>query len=124
RRWPKARGGLRQELGRDPTEEELAGASGLSRKELGALRQALPLLRNAGPEGVPEERGLSLEGTLPDARSRGPEAGPAAAEERRQVREAVGARGGRKALGLRLRYGLGGEGALALHEVGPRLRLT
>jgi RNA polymerase primary sigma factor len=123
-RWRRARAGLRQELGRDPTEEELAGASGLSGKELGALRQALPLLRSAGPEGVEEERGLSLEGTLPDARCRGPEAGPAAEEERRRVREAVEALDGRKALVLRLRYGLGGEGPVTLKEVGRRLGLT
>jgi hypothetical protein len=88
-RWRRAWAGLRQELGRDPTEDEVAGAAGLSGAELGALRQALPLLRNAAPPRALEERGLSIDDTLPDARYRGPDAGPAADEERCRVREAV-----------------------------------
>src|SRR5262249_40890606 len=123
-RWRRARAGLQQELGRNPTEDEVAWAAGLSEKELGALRRSLPLLRNAAPSGVPEERGQSIEDTLPDAPDRGPGAGPEAEEERCQVREAVAVLGGRKALVLRLRFGLGGEGPLTLRDVGRRLGVT
>src|SRR5262249_48985894 len=87
-RWRRAPAGLRQGLGRDPTEEEVAGAAGLAGAELGALRRALPLLRNAAPSGVQKVRGLSLEGTLADAHDRGPGAGQEE-EERCRVREAV-----------------------------------
>lgn len=123
-RWRRARAGLRQGLGRDPTEDEVAGAAGLSGKELNALRQALPVLRSAAPSGVQKEKGLSIEDTLPDAHDRGPGAGPEEEEERCRVRKVVEVLGGRKALVIRLRFGLGGEEPLTLKEVGERLGLT
>jgi hypothetical protein len=73
---------------------------------------------------VQEGRGWSIEDRLPDAHDRGPDAETAAAEERRRVREAVAVLGGRKALVLRLRFGLGGEGPLTLAEIGKRLGVT
>jgi RNA polymerase primary sigma factor len=122
-RWRRAQAGLRGELGRDPTEEEVALALGLSGKELDALRKALPLLHSASLQRDQGEGGLSLEDTLSDPRE-GPAAAAAKAEDLPRVRAMLEGLGGRKALVLRLRFGLSGEGPLTLKDVGARLGLT
>jgi RNA polymerase primary sigma factor len=121
-RWRQADAALRGELGRAPTDEEIARRLGLVGKR---LRTVLHVLRNqpAGPRGLDEER-PSAEVLLPDPRCKAPEAEVADEEEKRRALGLLDELDRRKALVLRLRFGLEGDEALTLEEIGDRLGLT
>jgi RNA polymerase primary sigma factor len=121
-RWRRADTVLREELGRAPADEEVARRLGLAGKK---LRTVLHVLRNqqARPEGPGEER-PSVDAFVPDPRGKAPEAEVAAEEEKCKALGLLEKLDRRKALVLRLRFGLGGDEVLTLEEIGGRLGLT
>jgi RNA polymerase primary sigma factor len=121
-RWRRADAALREELGRAPADDEVARRLGLAGK---TLRTVLHALRNqqAGPEGPGAERS-SVDVLLPDPRCKAPEAEVADEEEKRKALGLLDELGCRKALVLRLRFGLEGDEALTLEEIGDRLGVT
>jgi RNA polymerase primary sigma factor len=121
-RWRRAGAALREELGRAPADDEVARRLGLAGKR---LRTVLHVLRNqqAGPNGLDEER-PSVAALLPDPRCKAPEAEVAEEEEKRKALGLLDELDRRKALVLRLRFGLEGDEALTLEEIGDRLGLT
>jgi RNA polymerase primary sigma factor len=114
-RWRRAATELKAELHRNPTEEEVAGRLGVRRKSVCIERASQ--LRNAGPQGVQEGPGGSVELTLPDVAL-------AEEEEVGRLMRLLGGLGERAALVIRLRFGLGGEARLTLEEIGALLGLT
>jgi RNA polymerase primary sigma factor len=121
-RWRRADAALREELGRAPADEEVAGRLGLAGKK---LRTVLHALRghHPGPDGLAEER-RSVDFLLPDPRCKAPEAEVAEEEEKRKALGLLDELDCRQALVLRLRFGLEGDEALTLAEIGDRLGLT
>jgi RNA polymerase primary sigma factor len=121
-RWQRADTALREELGRAPADEEVARRLGLAGKK---LRTVLHVLRNqqATPLGPNEER-PSVDALVPDPRCKAPEAEVAEKEETRKALGLLEELDHRKALVLRLRFGLEGDEVLTLEEIGGRLGLT
>src|SRR4051794_36676082 len=122
-KWRRASAKLQEELGRPPTEEEVAQALNLSPKKLNIIKKALRI-HNALPQGNQEEDGSSIDEILMDGRTKSPDTEMAEADELRHVLDLLGKMGPREATVLRLRFGLDGEGPKTLKEIGERLGLT
>jgi RNA polymerase primary sigma factor len=76
------------------------------------------------PEGDDPDSGRPLHELLADTRSKTPDAGAAEADDLRRVTGLLLQLDERSAAVLRLRFGLDGEGAKTLKEIGERLGLT
>jgi RNA polymerase primary sigma factor len=122
-RWHLASAALHEELGRPPTEEEVAARMRLSARKLTAVKDALRT-RTAAPPGERDEDGWTLEELAVDERSAAPDAALLCDEEVSEVRRLVEALEPRQREVLRLRFGLDGQGPKTLREIGERFRLT
>jgi RNA polymerase primary sigma factor len=122
-KWRRATAKLQEDLGRAPTEEEVAHELGLPRKKLNIIKKALRI-HNGGPQGTREEEGGTLDEMLPDLRNKTPDAAMADNDELRQVLGLLETMDPREATVLRLRFGLDGEDPMTLKEIGDRLGLT
>jgi RNA polymerase primary sigma factor len=120
-KWRRARARLQEELGRAPTEEEVARELNLSDKKLKIIKKALRLYE-AGAVGDTES-GISLS-ELAVADEPAPGAGLSGAEDLAQVLALLDRMPLREATVLRLRFGLSGEEPMTLRQVGERLGLT
>jgi RNA polymerase primary sigma factor len=121
--WRRAATRLRKELGREPTEDEVAAQLRLPRRRLALVKRAVRI-----DQGLPQTGRATgatvLEDLLADEANRGPDAGLVLQEEVRRVLGQLERLQPRQATVLRLRFGLGGEGPLTLQRVGERLGLT
>jgi len=120
-KWRRATAKLQDELGRPPTQEEVAGSLGLPAKKLKIVQKAIRVYNAADQEDV-DGAGLSLgevaqDDATPDKRLTG-------AEEMSQVLGLLDRLEPREAAVLRLRFGLGGEEPKTLNDIGERLGLT
>jgi RNA polymerase primary sigma factor len=122
-RWHLATAALREELGRPPTEEEVAERMSLSARKLRLVRDALRT-RNAAPAAEWDGGGRGLEELVADGSSEAPDVALACGEELGEAMRLVEALEPRQREVLRLRFGLGGQGPKTLREIGERLRLT
>jgi RNA polymerase primary sigma factor len=122
-KWRRATAKLQEELGRAPTEEEVAHHLGLPKKKLHIIKKALRI-HNGGPQGTREEEGGTLDEMLPDLRCKAPDTAMADNDELRQVLGLLETMDAREATVLRLRFGLDGEDPMTLKEIGDRLGLT
>jgi RNA polymerase primary sigma factor len=125
-RWHLASAALREELGRPPTEEEVAARMSLPAGKLPLVKDALRT-RKAAPPGERDEDGWALEELVADGRSEAPDAALLSDEEVSEVSEVrrlVEALEPRQREVLRLRFGLDGQGPKTLREIGERFRLT
>jgi RNA polymerase primary sigma factor len=122
-KWRRASAKLQEELGRAPTEEEVAHHLGLPKKKLNIIKKALRI-HNGGPQGNREEEGGTLDELLPDLRCKAPDTAMADSDELRQVLGLLETMDAREATVLRLRFGLDGEEPMTLKEIGDRLGLT
>jgi RNA polymerase primary sigma factor len=119
--WRRAAARLEDELGRPPTEEEVADQLNLSVKKLRLIRKALRI-SSAGCQGTGE--GDSLDELLTDNPAASPVAALTQGEDVQQVLHLVEKLAPREAAVVRLRFGLSGEEPLTLKEIGGRLGLT
>jgi RNA polymerase primary sigma factor len=122
-RWHLATAALREELGRPPTEEEVAERMSLSARRLRLVKDALRT-RNAAPPAERDRDRRALEELVADGRSAAPDAALACGEELGEAMRLLEALEPRQREVLRLRFGLGGQGPKTLREIGERLRLT
>jgi RNA polymerase primary sigma factor len=120
--WRRTTAQLQEELGRAPTQDEVAGHLGLSAKKVKILQKALRIY-NAAPQGEPDGTGPTLAEMAWD-NSEGPGAQMTGAEELKQVLGYLDRLEPREAAVLRLRFGLNGEEPRTLQEIGERLGLT
>jgi RNA polymerase primary sigma factor len=122
-RWRRATAKLQEELGRTPTQEEVAQALHLPKKKLNIIKKAIRVY-NAAPEPGQPEPGETLEETLLDANTRAPDAEMVESDDLQHVLAALDKMDKREATVLRMRFGLGDEEPKTLAEVGERLGLT
>jgi RNA polymerase primary sigma factor len=118
-RWGRAAARLQEELGRPPSEAEVACAAGVPPAGLGRARAALRASggnTRGGPATAVE--------TLPDPRAEEPWAALAAAEEVRRVLGLLDRLEARRAAVLRLRFGLGGDEPRTLRATGAALGVS
>jgi RNA polymerase primary sigma factor len=122
-KWRRATARLQDELGRIPTQEEIAQSLNLPRKKLNIIKKAIRIY-NASPQTDQPEIGRSIDETLTDELSPTPEANIVKADDLNQVMGLLDQMDKREAAVLRLRFGLDGEEPKTLKEIGDRLNLT
>jgi RNA polymerase primary sigma factor len=120
--WRLATGRLREELGRSPTEGEVAARLRLSAKKLAVVREVLRLNPIAQPE-------MDLGGPAPadhfvDERTPEPGSTLAQSEEFRRLQALLERLKPTEATVLRLRFGLAGEEPQTLAQIGERLGMS
>jgi RNA polymerase primary sigma factor len=122
-KWRRATNTLADEFGRPPTEEEVAALLGLSKKKLGILKKAVRV-SNGPHQADGGGEGQGLEETLPDGRATSPGAEMVGADDLKHVMVLLDKMEAREAAVLRMRFGLNGEEAKTLKEIGECLGLT
>jgi RNA polymerase primary sigma factor len=122
-KWRRASAKLQEELGRSPTEEEVALSMQLPKKKLNIIKQAISLY-NAGPQSDQGETGWSLDEMLMDGNTETPDSKLGMADDLRHVLTLLEKMDTREATVLRMRFGLDDQEPLTLKEIGERLGLT
>src|SRR5438132_2238936 len=122
-KWRRATAKLQDELGRAPSQEEVAASLKLPKKKLAIIRKAIRIY-NATPQTDDEESGRSIDETLMDESSLTPESNIVKQDDLQQVMDLLEQMDQREAAVLRLRFGLEGEDPKTLKEIGDRLGLT
>ncbi|HJT77694.1 MAG TPA: RNA polymerase sigma factor RpoD/SigA [Gemmataceae bacterium] len=121
--WRRATAQLQEELGRTPTQEEIAAHLGLNKKKLSLIKKAIRVY-NAAPGSEQSENVQSIDETLMDVRSKTPALEMLATDEVREVLTLLDRMEPREAAVLRMRFGLNGEEPKTLHAIGECLGLT
>ena len=121
RRIERARDKLTKSLDRDPTEQELADATGLTDKQVREVLDAARVVASID-QPVGEEGETSLGELLPGEGGEFTEAVHLGLQEE-DVRRAVAALPEPQRTVVRMRYGLGGEEPMSVHRVGRELRM-
>jgi RNA polymerase primary sigma factor len=122
-KWRRETARLQDELGRTPTEEEIATSLHLTKKCLAIVKKAIRIY-NSGPQSEQADSEFSFDATLIDDNYKAPDAQIAATDDLRQVQDLLSKMDEREAAVLRLRYGLDDAQPLTLNEIGERLGLT
>jgi RNA polymerase primary sigma factor len=122
-KWRRATNLLTDELGRAPTQEEIAKFLGLSKKKLAIIKKAIRVA-NAGSQADQGDAGWTIEEMLMDSRSKTPEAELGDTDDLKQVLQLLDKMDPREAAVLRMRFGLNDEEPKTLKEIGERLGLT
>jgi RNA polymerase primary sigma factor len=121
--WRRATTQLQEELGRAPTQEEVASKLDLSKRQLNLIKKAIRVYNSSPLSELPESE-HSLDETLMDVRNKAPASEMIAADEVKEVLNLLHRLEPRQAAVLRMRFGLDGEEPKTLHEIGERLGLT
>jgi RNA polymerase primary sigma factor len=121
--WRRASAKLNEELGRQPTNEEIARSLGITKKKLAIIEKAIRIY-NAAPQTDQPEGGWSMNEMLVDDRAKTPERTMLDSDELRQVLKLLDQLDERAATVLRLRFGLDHEEPRTLLEIGELLGLT
>ncbi|RMH26538.1 MAG: sigma-70 family RNA polymerase sigma factor [Planctomycetota bacterium] len=124
-KWKQASRRLEEELGRQPTSQELAERMKLPVKKIKIIKKAVRAVqsRSSGPVDADGES-VRLAGVLRDDRTPKPEEKAILDEELRAIQTLLAAIDEREAEVLRLRYGLDGRAPLTLKEIGREIGLT
>jgi RNA polymerase primary sigma factor len=122
-KWRQAARRLHDELGRHPTEDEIAAVLELSRRQLKIIKKALRIYNNLGSASYTDAvDGPNLH-DLEDDPS-GPGASCEHADELQHVLQLIDRLEEREADIIRMRFGLGGKSPMVLSEIGQQLGLT
>jgi RNA polymerase primary sigma factor len=122
-KWRRATAKLQDQLGRRPTDDEIATSLNLSKKKLTIIKKGIRIY-NAWPVSDPTEEGEGIDETLVDDNAMLPEANIVMKDDLQQVMDLLSKMDRREAAILRLRFGLNGEEPKTLMEIGERLGLT
>lgn len=122
-KWRRATARLSEELGRTPTNEEVARVLGLPKKKLPIIRKAIRI-SNSTPQSDQSDSGWSLGEMVMDERLKAPDEEMLDHDILRHAMELLGDLEDREATVLKLRFGLGGEEPKTLKEIGAELGLT
>jgi RNA polymerase primary sigma factor len=122
-KWRRATARLQEELGRTPTQEEIAASLNLSKKKLHIIKKAIRIY-SAPAQTDQSETGWSLAEALLDGNAKTPYAKLCEADDLNHVLDLLAKMDPREATVLRLRFGLDGEEPKTLKEIGERLGLT
>ena len=121
--WRRATSQLQDQLGRTPTEEEVAAKLKLSKKKLNIIKKAIRIYQGMPQSGGGDAEVLQTD-LLVDEQVESPAGAIVRADELRQVLSLLDHLDEREATVVRLRFGLSGEDPLTLLQVGERLHLT
>jgi RNA polymerase primary sigma factor len=122
-KWRRAASKLTDELGRNPTQEEIARFLGLSKKKLAIIKKAIRVA-NAGSQADQGDAGWTIEEMLMDPRGKTPDAEIGETDDLKQVMILLEKMEPREATVLRMRFGLNDEEPKTLKEIGEQLGLT
>ncbi len=122
-KWRRATARLSEELGRTPTNEEVARVLGLPKKKLPIIRKAIRI-SNSTPQSDQTESGWSLGEMVMDERLKSPDELLLDHDILRHAMELLEDLDEREATVLRLRFGLDGSEPSTLKEIGAELGLT
>ncbi len=122
-KWRRANAKLQEELGRTPTQEEVARSLNLPRKKLNIIKKAIRVY-NSTPQSDQTESGWSLDEMLMDDNIKMPDTEMVEADELHLVLDLLERMDKREATVLRMRFGLDGEPERTLKEIGECLGLT
>ena len=114
---------MERELGRAPSEEEVACRMKLPKKKVAIIKKAIRV-HNAIPQPDDGESGWSLDEIMLAGKTKSPETEMAEAEELQSVMGTLDQLDPREASVLRMRFGLDGEEPRTLREIGEELGLT
>lgn len=124
-RYKKCTRKLQDELGRAPTNEELAKAMGVSMKKLGIVQDALKAYSAPTQFAAPEnDEELTISDALEDQHTPAPDEQVGSQDTLKHLEKLLDRIDQRAATILRLRYGLEGQDPLTLKQVGARIGLT
>src|SRR4051812_19979279 len=124
-KWRRASAKLQEELGRAPTQEEVAQFMDppLPKKKLNIIKKAIRVY-NSAPQHDQAESGWSLDEMLMDGHAKTPDTEMVEADDLHHVLDLLDKMDKREATILRMRYGLDNEEPKTLKEIGERLGLT
>src|ERR687886_381231 len=122
-KWRRASAKLQEELGRPPTQEEVARSLNLPKKKLNIIKKAIRVY-NSAPQTDQAESGWSLDEMLMDGHSKTPDTEMVEADDLHHVLDMLDKMDKREATVLRMRFGLDDEEPKTLKEIGERLGLT
>jgi RNA polymerase primary sigma factor len=122
-KWRRATHKLQEELGRTPTQEEVARSLNLPRKKLNIIKKAIRVY-NSGPQHDQADNGSSLCNVLADEHARTPDTETVEADDLHHVLALLDRLNQREATVLRMRFGLDGREPRTLKEIGEELKLT
>jgi RNA polymerase primary sigma factor len=122
-KWRRATTRLSEELGRNPTPEEVARVLGLPRNKLPIIKKAIRIY-NSTPQTDQPEAGWSLGEMVMDERIKNPEDEMVESDALRQVLGLLETMDAREATVLRMRFGLNDSEPHTLKEIGESLGLT
>jgi RNA polymerase primary sigma factor len=122
-KWRRAQSKLQDELGRPPTQEEVAGSLDLPKKKLGIIKKAIRVY-NSAPQTEQADTGWSLDEMLMDANTKTPDTEMVEADDLHHVLDLLDKMDKREAAVLRMRFGLDSEEPKTLKEIGECLGLT
>jgi RNA polymerase primary sigma factor len=121
-KWRRATAKLDDELGRPPTQEEVAKELGLPKKKLSIVKKAIQLY-NTTPQ-TDEDDGWSMNDMVPDERIKGPEDELLNSDNLKHAYRLLDQMDPREATILRMRFGLDDAEPKTLKEIGELLGLT
>ncbi|MEM9828385.1 MAG: RNA polymerase sigma factor RpoD/SigA [Planctomycetota bacterium] len=122
-KWRRATARLTEELGRTPTNEEVARVLGLPKKKLPIIRKAIRI-NNSAPQSDGADNGWSLGEMVMDERLKAPDEHLLDHDILKHAMELLGDLEERESAVLRMRFGLGGAEPKTLKEIGEALGLT
>ncbi|SMP53747.1 RNA polymerase primary sigma factor [Neorhodopirellula lusitana] len=122
-KWRRATARLNEELGRTPTNEEVARVLGLPKKKLPIIRKAIKI-NNSTPQSDQSESGWSLGDMVMDDRQKSPDDELLDHDILKHAMNLLDDLDDRDSTVLKLRFGLGGTEPMTLKEIGAELGLT
>ncbi|MGB1927567.1 MAG: sigma-70 family RNA polymerase sigma factor, partial [Rubripirellula sp.] len=122
-KWRRATARLNEELGRTPTNEEVARVLGLPKKKLPIIRKAIRI-NNSTPQSDQSESGWSLGEMVMDERLKAPDEEMLDHDILSHAMDLLDDLDEREATVLKLRFGLEGDEPRTLKEIGEELGLT
>lgn len=124
-KWKQTSRELEEELGRQPSTQELAERMKMPAKKIRIIRKAVRAVQSRG-QGPVDENGenVAMSNTLADMRTPPPDHDVLLDDELRTIQKLLEAIDEREATVLRLRFGLDGREPLTLKEIGAEIGLT
>jgi RNA polymerase primary sigma factor len=123
-KWRRATNKLTDELGRPPTNEEVAKLLGLPKKKLNIIKKAIKVYNSAPQADQSGDSGWSIEEMLMDGRSKTPDTEMVESDDLKHVIVLLEKMDKREATVLKMRFGIDGEEPKTLKEIGESLGLT
>lgn len=122
-KWRRATAKLTDELGRTPTQEEVAKYMELPKKKLSIIKKAIRVY-SAPAQADQSDSGWSLDEMLEDGNTKSPETELVESDSLTHVMELLEKMDQREATVLRMRFGVDDEQPRTLKEIGECLGLT